>query len=137
MKQVDYLEFVKQLNKEMELLVEKKNKDYAQPEDALANFRMSENFGVDPLTGLSIRLGDKFRRLMSFCKNGNLAVKSEPVEDVFKDFIGYSYIALAMLHSQKKGKENVITSQTPRPNNHPSLTGLCPPSYGTGANTKP
>lgn len=82
-------------------MMRNKQLDYASYKDPLSNFTRSANFGVDPLIGLSLRMSDKMARLESYCKNGKLAVENEGLEDIFKDLIGYSVIALAMLHQDE------------------------------------
>lgn len=85
-------------------LMEKKNNDYTAGGSPFANFEQSANYGVDPIVGLSIRMGDKMKRIETFCKNGKLSVDNEGVEDAYKDLIGYSLIALAMLEEERNNK---------------------------------
>jgi len=104
-----YFQFIDKTFTDMRALIEKKNNDYtagALESDPFRNFREAEQFGIDPLAGLSNRMNDKFNRVKSFCKTGDLAVETEGVEDAFKDLIGYSLLALGMLEEQK----NVATS---------------------------
>lgn len=101
MNQKDYLAFAEAKAKEILDMIKSKNMDYANSEDAFANFNGASDFGVDPLVGLAIRTSDKFQRIKSFSKRGELSVKGEPVEDAWVDIIGYSLIALAMLHERK------------------------------------
>jgi hypothetical protein len=82
-------------------LMKNKNKDYTAGGGPFANFEQAKDFGVEPLLGLSLRLGDKFKRVQSYFKNESLSVKSEGIEDAYRDIIGYSLIALAMLHEKK------------------------------------
>ncbi len=82
-------------------LMERKNNDYTGGESPFANFEQSSDFGVDPIVGLSVRMGDKMKRIQTFCKNGKLSVTNEGVEDAYKDLIGYSLLALAMLNDRK------------------------------------
>lgn len=82
-------------------LMKNKNKDYTAGGGPFANFEQAKEFGVDPLLGLSLRMGDKFKRVQSYFKNKSLAVKSEGIEDAYRDLIGYSLIALAMLEEKK------------------------------------
>ena len=93
----DYETFASELYEQMLQLIHDKNTDYAQADDAFANFRQASDFGVDPLVGMFVRMGDKFQRLKAFSINGNLAVKGEGVEDALKDLVGYATLALAML----------------------------------------
>jgi len=107
MSKEDYFMFIDMLHEEMKALVIAKNTDYTAGGGPFANFKASEGFGVDPLVGLSVRLGDKIQRLKSFCKTGDLAVKDEGAEDIFRDLIGYSWIALALLEERKKNEAKV------------------------------
>jgi len=99
----EYLKFMSERFNDLHSLVKKKNADYTSgSSDAFANFQVSEEFGVDPLLGLALRMSDKFQRLKSYCTSGKLEVESEGVEDIFNDLIGYSFIALGMLEDSKK-----------------------------------
>lgn len=94
-----WIEFQAELFDRMKELTRKKNSDYTGgTDDPFANFREAEGFGVDTLVGLSIRMGDKFQRIKSFCANGNL--ESEGLEDAFMDMIGYSALALGILEER-------------------------------------
>lgn len=93
----EFFEFVEELQKSQVELMRAKNADYTAGAGPFSNFEGTSDFGVDPLVGLMIRMGDKFQRLKSFAKSGELKVKGEGVEDAFKDLIGYSYLALGML----------------------------------------
>lgn len=97
----EYLAFAR---KEMETILEllaKKNHDYtAGSNDAFANFRQSEDFGVDVLQGVALRMADKWQRIRSFLKLGELA--NESFEDALRDNIGYSLIMLALVQESKR-----------------------------------
>ena len=86
-------------------LTRKKNDDYTgggNTSNPFANFDEAEDFGVDPLIGLSLRMGDKMQRLKAYCNEGlSLETSGDTVSDIFKDLIGYSSIALGML--ERKG----------------------------------
>lgn len=87
-----------------------KNADYtggkAEP-NPFQNFDLSSDFGVDPLVGVCVRMQDKFQRAKAFCKQGNLSLneKGDTVEDIFRDLIGYSLIAIGMLHRAKESEK--------------------------------
>jgi len=88
-------------------LTSNKNSDYTggnQCDNPFANFDGSEDFGVEPLVGLSIRMADKFQRLKAFCRDGKLSVndRGDTTRDIFRDLIGYSLIAIGMLERYKK-----------------------------------
>jgi len=83
-----------------------KNSDYTGGEtcdNPFANFDKSTEFGVDPLTGICIRMQDKFQRAKAFCSDGSLSVNTEgdKSKDIFRDLIGYSLIAIGMLERRK------------------------------------
>jgi hypothetical protein len=91
----------------------KKNNDYTTGESAtnpFANFDRSTDFGVHPLTGLCIRMQDKFQRAMTFAKDGKLEVSegNDQVEDIFLDLMGYSLLALGMLERDKQIKKHLF-----------------------------
>ncbi len=79
-----------------------KNTDYTgggSCDNPFANFDGSSEFGVQPLTGVCIRMQDKFQRAKAFCSDGQLKVvtKGDQSKDIFRDLIGYSLIAIGML----------------------------------------
>jgi hypothetical protein len=83
-----------------------KNSDYTggnECDNPFANFDGSEEFGVQPLVGLSVRMADKFQRLKAFCRDGKLSVNEhgDTARDIFRDLIGYSLIAIGMLERDK------------------------------------
>ncbi len=87
-------------------LTAKKNADYTGGNSCVnpfANFDQSVEFGVAPLTGICIRMQDKFQRAKALCADGTLAVESigDQEKDIFRDLIGYSLIALGMLERGK------------------------------------
>ena len=84
-----------------------KNSDYTGGntcDNPFANFDASTEFGVDPLTGICIRMQDKFQRAKALCSDGKLSVntKGDQSKDIFRDLIGYSLIAIGMLERSKK-----------------------------------
>ncbi len=84
-----------------------KNTDYTGGESCknpFANFDYSTEFGVHPLTGVCIRMQDKFQRAKAFCSDGQLKVitKGDQSKDIFRDLIGYSLIAIGMLERAEK-----------------------------------
>jgi len=83
-------------------LTKRKNSDYTGGDtcnNPFANFDASVEFGVDPVTGICVRMQDKFQRAKAFCAAGSLKVNTEgdKAKDIFRDLIGYSLIALGML----------------------------------------
>lgn len=96
-----YLRFLERETASILAIMKNKNKDYTAGGGPFSNFEQAKEFGVEPLLGLSLRLGDKFKRVQSYFKNQSLSVESEGIEDAYRDIIGYSLIALAMLHEKK------------------------------------
>jgi len=93
--------FRDEICKSINELINKKNADYTAGGSVFSNFELTEDIGIPRLTGLTIRILDKIQRLKSFTKKNKLAVENEGVEDIFKDLIGYSLIALGMLEEDK------------------------------------
>ncbi len=87
---------------EMYATAERKNHDYAGNEDPLSNLERSANMGIPPWKGIVIRLGDKYSRLESFCRQGELRVKDESVEDTFMDNANYSILGLILYRKWRK-----------------------------------
>jgi hypothetical protein len=99
-------EFTQDLYKDLIKTLKAKNNDYTAGScSAFANFDASRDYGVPPLVGLCVRMGDKVKRVQTFCKNKTLCVDGEFVEDAFKDIVGYCTIALAMIKEDKKQNE--------------------------------
>lgn len=105
MNKKEYNKFVGDLFRSMEALINKKNTDYSPGEDPFANFRLSEEIGVDPIKGLYLRIQDKMQRFKAWAIAGELAVTNEGLEDVFRDFIGYSCLGLGMLKEREEQNE--------------------------------
>ena len=103
MTRTEYEHFTAQLYTEIRDLIASKNADYADEADPFINFKQASEFGVDPLVGLFVRMGDKFQRLKAFSKHGQLQVKGEGVDDSLRDLIGYCTLALAMIEDRKNG----------------------------------
>lgn len=102
----DYLTFLSGLFEDMLKLIEAKNSDYTGGKGAFANFDKAAELGLDPMVGVLLRMEDKFQRIKSFVTQGDLKVKSESIEDAFKDIIGYSSICLGMLEQDKRGQSD-------------------------------
>ena len=94
-------EFFKKFHQELcseafELMC-RKNQDYGGSTDAFANFRMSALLGLRPEQGVLLRMQDKMARLVSFLRNGDLAVKEEGWRDACVDIVNYSIILCGLL----------------------------------------
>ena len=91
---------------EMREIHDKKRHDYANPVDVFANFRTSEMAGISAWKGISVRLGDKFSRMMGFVKKEELKVEDENFKDTLLDLANYSLICL-ILYEEEKRKESM------------------------------
>ena len=49
---------------------------------------------------------DKFSRLEEYCVKGELAIKSEGIEDTFKDIANYSILAMILFRNEQKQAES-------------------------------
>ena len=52
---------------------------------------------------------DKFERVEQYCTNGELAIKSEGMEDTFKDIAVYSTLAMILF---RKEQDNIYAKKT-------------------------
>ena len=97
----EYLQFVEDMFADMVTLIKAKNADYTVGGGPFSNFEDSTVFGVDPFVGLLLRFQDKWKRVQSYVKLGELKVENEGIEDAFKDIIGYACLALGMLKERQ------------------------------------
>lgn len=79
----------------------RKNHDYAGSDNPLRNFYKCKQMGIDPFTGIMVRLSDKWSRLESFMKQGVLEVSNESVIDTLMDNAVYSLLAI-ILYEEKE-----------------------------------
>jgi len=94
-KRYGHPEFYRLLD-QMAVLHSRKNHDYAGTSDPLKNLRAGERIGIDPFTGVMVRLQDKWSRLESFMTSDKLLVKDESVEDTLMDNAVYSLLAIIL-----------------------------------------
>ena len=52
---------------------------------------------------------DKFERVEQYCTNGELAIKSEGMEDTFKDIAVYSTLAMILFRKQQDDATQELT----------------------------
>jgi len=71
-----------------------KGHDYSGTEDTLDNLREFGSMGV------LVRIGDKFKRLKHFYRQGVLAVQDEKIEDTMNDLINYAMYLLIMYRQE-------------------------------------
>ena len=87
---------------ELKMLHDAKNHDYATEDNPYANLERVASIGVEPWRGVVIRLCDKFMRVEQFCRSGELAVKSESLEDTLMDIANYSILALILYRREQE-----------------------------------
>ena len=87
------------------MLHDAKNHDYATAENPYKNLEGVGRIGIEARRGIVIRLMDKFERVEQYCTNGELEIKSEGMEDTFKDIAVYSTLAMILFRKSEKLKE--------------------------------
>ena len=93
---------------ELKMLHDAKNHDYATAENPYKNIKGVERIGIKAWRCIVIRLMNKFERVEQYCTNGELAIKSEGMEDTFKDIAVYSTLAM-ILFRKKQEKDQELT----------------------------
>lgn len=81
-------------------LHEKKNSDYASDDDPLSNFRRAAKLGVDPFTGILVRMSDKWGRLEELARGKS--PQNESMRDTLIDLSVYSLLAVILLDEAGK-----------------------------------
>jgi hypothetical protein len=80
----------------------RKNAGYAGDcDDAWANFRYSELFGIPAFKGCLVRLSDKFIRIANLTKNPNNEQVGEAITDTLLDLANYAVIAICLYEEQQ------------------------------------
>ena len=72
-----------------------KGHDYSGEADTFDNLREFGSLGV------LVRIGDKFKRLKNFYRQGRLDVTDESVKDTMRDLINYSLFLLIMYEQEQ------------------------------------
>ena len=98
MTQPQLLDLFDEFAKNARLVIERKNKDYANS-DALSNFKMSANIaGVKASVGCLNQIAIKVSRLgVLLNKDG---VENEPISDTVLDLFNYSFLLQAILYDE-------------------------------------
>jgi len=81
-----------------------KDHDYSK-DGHLANFYVSEDFGIPAWKGCLIRLSDKFSRIKSLVKKGNNQVKDESLIDSLQDLAVYSLLTIILLEETENAPQ--------------------------------
>ena len=87
------------LLEEIAALHDKKNTDYANEDDCLANLRGCMRLGLHPTVGTVIRMQDKWERIENYFKNGSLL--NESLRDSFIDNAIYSLLAVTIIDEEE------------------------------------
>ena len=108
--QTDGFPFVrigKELLDEVRTIHENKAAGYSgsdQP-DTWANFREATAWGLTPLQGCLVRMGDKYRRIQNLRRNPDNDRVGESIRDTLMDLANYALIAICLLEEEQKAGE--------------------------------
>lgn len=89
---------------EMKDLHDRKNNNYATDQDPLSNLRECQRMGLPPVTGVFVRIGDKYCRLMELAK-GKKDLVGESVIDTLMDMAVYCVLAIILIEENIKKKK--------------------------------
>ena len=89
---------------ELRMLHDSKISDYANATNPYKNLQGVERIGIEAWRGIVIRLMDKFERVENFCRKGEFAIKSESLEDTFKDIAIYSTLAMILYRKEEDAR---------------------------------
>ena len=92
---------------ELKMLHDAKNADYSTLENPYKNLQATERIGVEAWKGIVIRLMDKFSRLEEYCVKGELAIKSEGIDDTFADIAVYSILARILFRKEQEKQQEL------------------------------
>lgn len=112
MTQKDYLMLFENEIKLMHGLTSRKNADYAEDNDAFANFKLVvkvTNGRISAIDGVLVRMTDKLKRVGSLLAR-KAKVEDESILDTLSDLAVYSIILKLML--QEKMKTNSMIDKT-------------------------
>ena len=91
----------------LKMLHDAKNHDYATEENPYKNLEKVSAIGIEPWRGIVIRLMDKFSRLEEYCVKGELAIKSEGIDDTFADIAVYSILARILFRKEQEKQQEL------------------------------
>lgn len=72
--------------------------------DTWANFREAIAWGLTPLQGCLVRMGDKYRRIQSLRRDPNNDRVGEPIRDTLMDLANYALIAVCLHEEEEQAK---------------------------------
>ena len=104
----------------LKMLHAAKNADYSTLENPYKNLQATERIGVEAWKGIVIRLMDKFSRLEEYCVKGELAIKSEGIDDTFADIAVYSILARILFRKEQEKQQELTELER----------GKCSTDYG-------
>ena len=96
---------------ELKMLHDAKNHDYATEKNPYKNLEGVSRIGIEPWRGNVIRLMDKFERVEQYCTNGELAIKSEGLEDTFADIAVYSTLAMILFRKEQEKHRDLTDAE--------------------------
>jgi hypothetical protein len=90
------------LLEEMAALHKAKAAGYSGEKDTWANFREAESWGVTPLAGCLVRMGDKYRRIQNLILNPANEQVGEAITDTLMDLSAYALIAICLTEEESQ-----------------------------------
>lgn len=69
--------------------------------DTWANFLEAQAWGVTPLNGCLVRMGDKYRRAQNLRRNPANDQTGESIRDTLMDLANYALIAVCLLEEEQ------------------------------------
>lgn len=95
-----------QVMHEMVQRMVKKGHDYSGADnDTLHNLKASEDLGIPAWKGVCVRINDKWRRCVNFCRQSVLLVEDESFTDTLIDMAVYCVWCVVLWRERDKGKE--------------------------------
>lgn len=102
----ELLKYFDETTAKLRKTLDAKNQDYSgQSDNAFANFERSQVIGIDPTTGILVRMLDKLSRVSNLIKVEG-KVKDESIQDTLLDLANYAIILSAMIESKKEKEED-------------------------------
>ena len=106
MNREQFIEQLKQNQKQDIEIVKKKNQDYAEGADPFQNFSMVEDAGLMSVEeGIAVRMSDKMQRVFNLI-DGQASVEDEKIEDTLSDLRNYANILQTYLQQKDQAPEN-------------------------------
>lgn len=69
--------------------------------DTWANFREAAAWGLTPLEGCLVRMGDKYRRVQNLMRNADNDRVGESIKDTLMDLANYAIIAVCLMEEEE------------------------------------